>query len=666
MMKQAGLAIGILFVLCACSSGGGGGQEPPPAVSVTMTPAAARVNITRSFQFTARVEHATNTSVTWRLATDPQNNREIGTISDTGLYTAPYIVPFIPTVTVTATSLADTSKSASAQITILGPLTVALSPRDILVATGGTRTFLADVKDAAADGRVTWSLSGAGGSGPEYGMLSAEGAYTAPSAAPADPVVTITATSVEDTAVSDSTTATIKPVTNTDVIWTWASGGDKIRQTGVYGTKGISDPANAPGSRNGAATWLDPSGNLWLFGGEGADSAGSLAYFSDVWKYDPAVREWTWVSGSDLPDQPPVWGTKGVPGPANTPGPRGGPLFWGEPAGKLWLFGGTGLDAAGLHHVLGDLWSFDINTLEWTWVWGSDSYQFSNYGTKGVPDPSNVPCGRYRGVSWIDSAGKLWLFGGYGLTAPGIFYRLNDLWMYDPVVDVWTWVSGTDQPEDGGNYGEKGVPSTLNVPGARSDATAWIDGGGKLWLFGGSDYWGDSLYFNDLWSFDPATLEWTWVSGSDWPDDTGHYGTQSVPDPLNSPRARDNCVSWVDPDGTFWIFGGLLRSGLFNDLWRFDPATLEWAWMSGSDVLDPRGIYGTKNVGDLMNFPGGRALPMSWRDASGRFWLFGGWGCDTDNNQGRLNDLWHFTRVPPLPGPGRASAKASRHLSGRN
>ena len=36
------------------------------------------------------------------------------------------------------------------------------------------------------------------------------------------------------------------------------------------------------------------------------------------------------------------------------------------------------------------------------------------YGTKGVSSPSNYPGGRHGSVSWIDSTGSLWIFGGFG------------------------------------------------------------------------------------------------------------------------------------------------------------------------------------------------------------------------------------------------------------
>jgi len=47
------------------------------------------------------------------------------------------------------------------------------------------------------------------------------------------------------------------------------------------------------------------------------------------------------------------------------------------------------------------------------WISGSNlTNQSGVYGTKGTADPGNVPEGRAGSVSWIDTDGNLWLFGG--------------------------------------------------------------------------------------------------------------------------------------------------------------------------------------------------------------------------------------------------------------
>jgi N-acetylneuraminic acid mutarotase len=54
------------------------------------------------------------------------------------------------------------------------------------------------------------------------------------------------------------------------------------------------------------------------------------------------------------------------------------------------------------------------------------------------------------------------------------------------------------------------------------------------------------------------------------------YGTKGVAAATNVPGSRRASVSWVDENGSLWVFGGtgLIddgSSGELNDLWRFDP-----------------------------------------------------------------------------------------------
>jgi hypothetical protein len=50
-------------------------------------------------------------------------------------------------------------------------------------------------------------------------------------------------------------------------LWTWVSGGNTDNASGVYGTQGTAAAGNVPGARYAATSWIDSSGNLWLFGG---------------------------------------------------------------------------------------------------------------------------------------------------------------------------------------------------------------------------------------------------------------------------------------------------------------------------------------------------------------------------------------------------------------
>ena len=58
--------------------------------------------------------------------------------------------------------------------------------------------------------------------------------------------------------------------------WAWMGGSSNVNGDApdVYGTLGQAAPGNTPGGRMGAASWMDSSGNLWLFGGQGEDLQG--------------------------------------------------------------------------------------------------------------------------------------------------------------------------------------------------------------------------------------------------------------------------------------------------------------------------------------------------------------------------------------------------------
>jgi hypothetical protein len=76
------------------------------------------VRIRRTQQFRATVQNAADTRVTWKVNGVAGGNGTVGTVSSSGLYTAPAAVPSPATVTVTATSVADATKSASVTVTI--------------------------------------------------------------------------------------------------------------------------------------------------------------------------------------------------------------------------------------------------------------------------------------------------------------------------------------------------------------------------------------------------------------------------------------------------------------------------------------------------------------------------------------------------------------------
>jgi N-acetylneuraminic acid mutarotase len=284
---------------------------------------------------------------------------------------------------------------------------------------------------------------------------------------------------------------------------------------------------------------------------------------------------------------------------------------------------------------------------EWTWMSGSDlAHQPGVYGTLGVPAAGNVPGTRTSPVTWTDSTGNLWLFGGDGVNGTGNEGYLNDLWKFTPSTGEWTWVSGTNLVNQFGSYGKKGVPAASNVPAARQSAVAWTDSSGNFWLFGGFNTQGP---FNDLWRYTPSTGLWTWMSGSAYlVGQPGVYGMKGVSAAGNVPGSHYDAVSWTDASGNLWLFGGEGNDGAggggeLNDLWKYTSSTGEWTWMSGSNSANQPGVYGTLGVPAPGNVSGARYGAVSWMDASGNLLLFGGRGHDAGGNFGFLNDLWRYS-----------------------
>lgn len=439
--------------------------------------------------------------------------------------------------------------------------------------------------------------------------------------------------------------------------YTWVKGPNTSGLASTYGTQGVAAPANNPGGRHGCATWTDAAGNMWLFGGEGFASNTNLCWLNDLWKYDPVTNQWTWMRGSNGPNAVGAYGVQGVAAAGNDPGAREFSMYWTDAAGNFWLYGGEGYASAPQLGQLGDLWKYDPLTNQWTWMKGPNTTDMNGvYGTQNVSSAANFPGGRGRSGSWIDNTGKFWLFGGLGFAASSQGF-LNDLWRYDPAINEWTWVSGSNAAATPGNYGSLGIPAASNVPGGRTFPSFWNDAAGNLVMFGGRGLAANASagVMNDLWKYDLATGNWTWMNGQNVIDPAGIYGSLGVPAAANGPGGRESGAGWKDGMGNYWLFGGFgidmqANSNRLNDLWKYNPATNQWSWIKGANTIDQNGTYGTLGLAAPANMPGARYYNTWWKaTATNDLWLFGGLGFDAASNSAEnMNDLWRF-KVPCNP-----------------
>lgn len=119
----------VLLVAMALASCGAASkttsQNPQPttpgAISVSVSPTTANIRAGASYSFSASVSGSTNTAVSWSVNSTAGGNSTLGTIGATGQYTAPPTLPSPNTISVIATSAADTTKSGSASVTLWNP-----------------------------------------------------------------------------------------------------------------------------------------------------------------------------------------------------------------------------------------------------------------------------------------------------------------------------------------------------------------------------------------------------------------------------------------------------------------------------------------------------------------------------------------------------------------
>jgi hypothetical protein len=167
------------------------GTDP---VTVAVSPLSATIDTGTTQKFTAVVFGNTNQGVIWSVL-----EATGGSISTSGLYTAPWVVG---TYHVVATSKADTTKSTAVEVIVKQPpVVVTVSPASSVVGSGGTKAFASHVS-GAQNTAVTWSIQ----EGAIAGSISATGVYTASTTLGTYHVV---ATSVADPAQSAVATVTV-------------------------------------------------------------------------------------------------------------------------------------------------------------------------------------------------------------------------------------------------------------------------------------------------------------------------------------------------------------------------------------------------------------------------------------------------------------------------
>lgn len=211
LLLVSSLAAISALTVTGCGSGSAGTPPPPPppSITVTVSPTNSSVLLGNSETFSATVTNTTDTSVTWSVNGVLGGSTPIGTITSAGLYTAPADLPSPAVVQITATSAADPTKSATAQLTVASDVSIAVIPANASVELGAAQPFRSTISSAGhPDTSVRWTLTGAT-CPTACGAVDLAGNYTAPPVLPHPATATITAQSVADSSKQASAAITI-------------------------------------------------------------------------------------------------------------------------------------------------------------------------------------------------------------------------------------------------------------------------------------------------------------------------------------------------------------------------------------------------------------------------------------------------------------------------
>jgi hypothetical protein len=129
LMNGDRLTAALILLLASGLSACGGSQTqpstpspppppPPPQISISILPASANLAAGGSQQFTASVTGGSNTAIIWEVNGVAGGNAVTGTISTTGLYTAPNSAS---NNVISAVAQANQSDSAKASVSVLAP-----------------------------------------------------------------------------------------------------------------------------------------------------------------------------------------------------------------------------------------------------------------------------------------------------------------------------------------------------------------------------------------------------------------------------------------------------------------------------------------------------------------------------------------------------------------
>ena len=307
----------------------------------------------------------------------------------------------------------------------------------------------------------------------------------------------------------------------------------------------VLQDSQIPLARFGHDAIYDPQTQKTVMFGGAQDKSGQT--LNDIWTYDSTSNLWREIK------------------PTNKPSARTGhTMVYDSFNRKTILFGGWD-ETFGLRN---DIWIYNSQSNQWTEV----------FPLLISPDRRQSHAMCYDPVYH-----KVILFGGYG----GVSSHLNDTWVYDYSINMWTELHPTNSPS--GRYGAKIVYDQINQ---------------RVILFGGRA----ASIMNDTWVYYYGNNTWTKLNTTGSPDT--RFGHGMVYDSHNHKVI---------------VFGGNHLGApdeALEDTWMFEPSNNSWI-----EVL-------------TQNQPARRMdFSMVYDSTNRKVILFGGWDFDLNI----WGSTWAFT-----------------------
>jgi RHS repeat-associated protein len=440
-------------------------------VAVTVTPPSASLLFGESRAFGATVSPA-NQGVSW--------SANGGSMSG-GTYTG--IAPGI--YSVTATSLEDPTKSASATVAVASVSVSSPWPGNATVNAGGTLQFSSTVNGAANAG-LTWSVSGGG-------SISSAGLFTASAAG----TYTVTATSAADSSKGASTAVTVNSVV-TGVNINPPSVGLKAGEGAVF-----TASASGLGGNNTAVTWSASGGSISSGGIYTAPLQGGTYSVTATSVQDPSKSVSATVSVASI--------SVSTPTPTNSSVNAGSTLQFTSTvsgaanAGLVWIVSGGGsISPSGL---------FSATTAGSYTVTAKSAVDASKQASTGVTvnsvvngvsiNPTSINLKAGEGITFTASASGLggnntavtWSTSGGSISSGGIYaaplqggtYSVTATSVQDSSKSVSATVSvatisvSTPTPTNNSVNAGSTLQFTSTVNGAANAGLVWsVSGGGSI------------------------------------------------------------------------------------------------------------------------------------------------------------------------------------------